>query len=725
MIDKQTVDKILDATDIVDVVGDFVSLRRRGTNWVGLCPFHNDRRPSFYVSRSKQICKCFACGKGGSAVNFLMEHEQFSYVEALRYLAKKYGIEIHERELTDEEREQQTERESMMLINEFALKFFESQLHDTSDGRDIGMAYFTERGMNEESIRKFHLGYSPEHSRALFDAAVKAGFSKKMLFDTGLCIDDHHGGGYDRFRGRVIFPVLNVAGRVVAFGGRTLKNDPAKYVNSPESPVYNKRKELYGLYQAKHAIGLQGKCFIVEGYFDVISMHQAGFENVIATSGTALTEDHIQKIRRFTDKVTELFDGDAAGIHAAMRGVDMLLKHGLNIKVLVLPNPEDPDSFARSHSSSQVQAYIDEHEEDFMAFKTRTLLQDSGNDPIRRSKAISEIVHSIAVIPDPITRAVYAKECSKNFSIDESVILGEINKAVAKEKDEDWRRRTRESARASREAQQQTAIPSTSSTEPADMPPAPSTPPLKANPYEKVERDMIRYIVKYGMCYLCNVLDEQKNQIKCTVTEYCNYELSADLMAFSVPAYAKIFKCAVESIDGFYADLDAFKIKLEIKRNKLKNEAVAEIQKQGYGSSQELVAQEKEIDASIESQLAEEEEDYRKNYLEKRLCSHPDDDIRRISCDFASDSRQLSKIHTQGSSIPTEYSHLALYVPKAIELWKLEVVKVRRQELIKKLTGESPEEQCVTQKEIRALDEQRRLLAKLTGASVVNTSAFR
>lgn len=340
MIDKATVDQIIAAADIVDVVSDFVSLHRRGANFVGLCPFHDEKTPSFYVSRAKGICHCFGCGKGGSPVNFIMEHEQMTYYEALKYLANKYHIEIHERELTDNEKAEQSERESMFIINEFAGQFFEDQLHNTTNGKEIGLPYFYERGFSDETIKSFHLGYSPEGFSALYDASTAKGYNKKFLFDVGLCIEDKHNGGYDRFRGRVMFPVFNVAGKVIAFGGRTLKKDPAKYINSPESVIYKKKNELYGLYQAKGAIVKDGKCFLVEGYTDVISMHQAGIKNVVASSGTSLTDGQIRMIHRFTENVTILYDGDSAGIHASLRGIDMLLAEGLNIKVLLLPDGE-------------------------------------------------------------------------------------------------------------------------------------------------------------------------------------------------------------------------------------------------------------------------------------------------------------------------------------------------------------------------------------------------
>ncbi|MDY6301694.1 MAG: DNA primase, partial [Bacteroidales bacterium] len=407
MIDHNTVQQILDTADIVDVVSDFVALKRRGANWVGLCPFHNDRRPSFWVSQSKGLCKCFACGEGGSAVHFIMKHEQLSYPEALRYLARKYHIDIQEKELTDEEKQAQSEREAMLMLNEWACSYFEQQLHDTQAGRDIGLSYFRGRGFNDATIKEFRLGYSSEGFNDFYQAAIAQGFNPKLLFDVGLCIPDDRG-GRDRFRGRVMFPIMNTAGKIIAFGGRTLRKDKdiAKYVNSPESIIYSKRDVIYGLYQAKREISKQDKCFIVEGYADVISMHQAGFKNVIASSGTALTEGHIHLISRYTKTVTEMFDGDAAGVKAAIRGVDMLLKEGLNIKVLPLPPEDDPDTFVRAHSYVEVEDYIKQNEIDFINFKSSIVLKDAQNDPIKRTAAITDVVKSIAIIPDEIARMV-------------------------------------------------------------------------------------------------------------------------------------------------------------------------------------------------------------------------------------------------------------------------------------------------------------------------------
>ncbi|MDE5625236.1 MAG: DNA primase, partial [Muribaculaceae bacterium] len=434
VIDRETVQRIIDTANIVEVVSDFVSLKRRGANYIGLCPFHNERTPSFSVSPAKGICKCFSCGKGGSPVNFIMEHEQMTYWEALRYLARKYHIEIKEHELTDEERRQQGERQTLLSLNEFAMKHFEERMEATDEGRDIGLSYFRHRGINEAAIKRFHLGFALDKRDDLAQAALKAGYSREALEKTGLCFATDRGELRDRFRGRVIYPVFTIAGKVVAFGGRILTNDKklAKYVNSPESAVYSKSRELYGLYQAKQSIVRNNKCILVEGYMDVISMSQSGIENVVASSGTSLTTGQVRLIHRFTENVTVIYDSDPAGIKASLRGIDLLLAEGLNIKVCLLPQGDDPDSFAQSHTTEEVEGYLAANEVDFIRFKTDILLKDSANDPIARARAVADIVRSIAVIPDEITRNVYIRECSQRFAMDEALLTRQV--AVARTK---------------------------------------------------------------------------------------------------------------------------------------------------------------------------------------------------------------------------------------------------------------------------------------------------
>lgn len=430
------------AADIVDVVGDFVTLRRSGANYKGLCPFHDEKTPSFMVSPAKQVCKCFSCGGGGNVVKFIMQHEQVTYPEALKWLGRKYGIEVREKEQTEEEKATATAREAMFVLNDWARDFFMDTLHNNVDGIAVGMSYFRRRGLRDDIIRKFQLGYSPEQRDAFAVKARAKGFEEKYIEATGLCYRTDDKKLLDRYHGRVIFPVHTVSGRVVAFGGRILNTDNkkvGKYVNSPESEIYSKKRELYGLYIAKQAIVKQDRCYLVEGYLDVISMHQSGVENVVASSGTALTPEQVRLIHRFTDNVTILYDGDAAGIHASLRGIDILLSEGLNIKVLLLPDGEDPDSFAQTHTAEEFRAYIEANETDFIRFKTELLMKDAANDPTRRAGMIRDIVRSIAVIPNDIGRQIYIHELSARLGIEESVIVGEVaaesRKAMEKKKE--------------------------------------------------------------------------------------------------------------------------------------------------------------------------------------------------------------------------------------------------------------------------------------------------
>lgn len=430
MIDQTTVGRILDAAQIVDVVSDFVTLRKRGVNYLGLCPFHNEKTGSFTVSPAKGIFKCFGCGKGGNAVHFIMEHEQLSYVEALKYLAKKYSIEVVERELSTAEIIQQSDRESMFAVNDFAANYFIDMLHHHRDGQSVGLAYFRERSFSDDTILKFQLGYSLDQSDAFYKAATQKGFKSEFLDKTGLCPQRDDGTHYDRFRGRVMFPVHALSGKVVAFGGRTLKKDDkmAKYVNSPESDIYHKSNELYGIFFAKSAIVKADCCFLVEGYTDVISMHQAGIQNVVASSGTSLTPGQIRMIHRFTPNITVLYDGDTAGIKASIRGIDLLLDEGMNVKVVLLPDGEDPDSYARSHNSSDFIDFIEKNQVDFIKFKINLLLKDAGNDPIKKATLVGDVVRSISLIPNKLIATEYIKECSSLLDVDEKLIYNEINK---------------------------------------------------------------------------------------------------------------------------------------------------------------------------------------------------------------------------------------------------------------------------------------------------------
>lgn len=427
MIDQTTIQKIFDAADIYEVVSDFVSLKKRGINYVGCCPFHNEKTGSFTVSPAKGIYKCFGCGKGGNVVNFIMEHEQMSYVEALRYLAARYNILIEEKELSEDEKKEKSERESMLIVTNYAEDFFVDQLFNTDEGKSVGMGYLKHRGLDDETIKKFGLGYNPENWDSFTKSALEKGYKKEFLVKTGLTIESEKG-LFDRFRARVMFPIRDIAGKIIAFGGRIMTNDKksAKYLNSPESEIYHKSRTLYGIYFAKKSIIQQNRCYLVEGYLDVISFHRKGIENTVASSGTSLTIEQIRLIRRLTPNVTIIYDGDAAGIKASLRGIDLVLEEGLNVRVVSLPAGEDPDSFALSHTAEELITYIQEHETDFINFKTKLLLGQAGDDPIEKAKLINDIVRSISLIPDAITRSVYVRETANMMKVEENILFNEI-----------------------------------------------------------------------------------------------------------------------------------------------------------------------------------------------------------------------------------------------------------------------------------------------------------
>ena len=547
MIDRATIDKIMDATNIVDVVGEFVTLRKAGVNYKGLCPFHDDTTPSFMVSPSKQICKCFACGEGGTAINFLMKHEQITYPEALRWLAKKYNIEIQEKELTDEEKQQQSDRESMFIVNEWAMGYFHNLLLNDPDGIAIGKQYFRSRGVRDDIIEKFNLGYAIPKRDALAIAAKNAGYQPEFLVKTGLCIQGEKG-LHDRYAGRVIFPWLNVSGKVVAFGGRLLdsrtKGVQQKYVNSPDSEIYHKERELYGLFQAKKAIAKEDRVYMVEGYTDVIAMHQCGLENVVANSGTALSLHQIKLLRRFTQNITLLYDGDEAGIHAAMRGTDMLLAEGMNLKVLLLPDGDDPDSFARKHTATEFKDYIEQHATDFISFKTR-LTVENVTDPVKRSEAIGGIVKSISVIPDQILRSTYLSELSQRLGIKEQTLLNSMNSQIRKDIEEKEKERER--------AQGQDAADGN------PQPPSRNYVGLHSVDEQtaEIERLLVQTIIRNGEKVIFeDVETDDGDKVNLTVAQYISYDLGADGLAFHDPLHNQVLDEAVahSGEEGFEAE---------------------------------------------------------------------------------------------------------------------------------------------------------------------------
>lgn len=680
MIDQATIDRILDAAQIVDVVSEFVTLRRRGVNYIGLCPFHNEKTPSFSVSPSKGLCKCFSCGKGGNVVHFIMEHEQLSYYEALKWLARKYNIEVKERELTEEEKQASNLRESLFVVNQFASEYFQNVLYNVEEGQRIGMTYLRSRGFRDDIIKKFQLGYSTDNRDALARTAIEKGYKSEFLEKTGLCYRKDDGTLRDRFWGRVIFPVHTLSGKVVAFGGRVLnaatKNVQMKYVNSPESEIYHKSRELYGIYFAKQAMVRQDRCFLVEGYTDVISMHQSGIENVVASSGTALTSDQIRLIHRFTNNITVLYDGDGAGIKASIRGIDMLLEEGMNVKVCLLPDGDDPDSFARKHNATEYQAYINDHEVDFIRFKTDLLIEEAGKDPIKKANLITSIVKSISVIPDSITRNVYIRECSEMLRMEERVLVNAVGKlkeqADENRKKEEQRKEYRARLQAEQQATQQVAV----STPPADAevsgalaslsgadapiesivpgdelppmpeeggvdssyPPAPvednyiSFIPAEGNEEElfyKQEVDLMRMLIRYGEKVMCMAEDEEGKEIPVTVAEYIAEGLHNDSLGFHIALHRRVL-----------------------------NECVAHIHDSGFCA-------------------------------ERYFVSHLDPEVSKLAAEMASDRYVLSKYHSRGQKIVTDEERLYELIPRLLVDFKLNIVTAELNHILKALTTNS------------------------------------
>ena len=534
MIDRPTVDRIMETANIVEVVSEFVSLRKSGANYKGLCPFHNERTPSFYVSPSRGICKCFSCGKGGNPVGFIMEHEQMTYPEALRWLAKKYGIEIKERELSDEEKKQESDRESMFIVNEWAADHFEEMLHENEEGIAIGMQYFRSRGFRDDTISKFRLGFSLSDREALPRLALQKGYKEEYLLKTGVCYKRENDGQLiDRFAGRVIFPWISISGKTVAFGGRKLdqatKGVQQKYVNSPDSEIYHKEQQLYGIFQAKKAIAKENCVYMVEGYTDVISMHQSGIENVVANSGTALSVHQIRILRRFTPNVVLLYDGDEAGIHAAMRGTDMMLGEGMNIKVLLLPDGEDPDSFARKHTAKDFREYVEQHQQDFIDFKIDLMIRGV-SDPIKRAEAVNSIIQSISVIKDQIVRATYINLCVHRLGINEPTIISTLNKFIRSNME--------------KESKGTLSITADTPARPISQPLAPDTPQEQGSTVEKM---IAQLIIKHGGDIIYrDVETEDGEKINLSMAQFISYNLSEDDLQLKNPVYARILEEATE-----------------------------------------------------------------------------------------------------------------------------------------------------------------------------------
>ena len=667
MIDQATIDRIMDAAQIVDVVSEFVTLRRRGVNYIGLCPFHNEKTPSFSVSPAKGLCKCFSCGKGGNAVHFIMEHEQLSYYEALKWLAKKYGIEVKERELSDEEKQAQSVRESLFLINDFANKYFQDILHNHPDGQAIGMSYFRQRGFRDDIIRKFQLGFSTEGRDALAQEAKRRGFNTDYLVKTGLCYTRDDGQLRDRFWGRVMFPVHTLSGKVVAFGGRVLKTDSkvAKYVNSPESEIYHKSHELYGIYFAKQAIVKQDKCFLVEGYTDVISMHQAGVENVVASSGTSLTSGQIRMIHRFTNNITVLYDGDMAGIKASIRGIDMLLEEGMNIKVMLLPDGDDPDSFARKHNATEFQEYIAAHEVDFIRFKTNLLMSDAAGDPFKRATLIADIVKSISVIPEAIVRSEYIKECSQMLHVEEKILVAEVAK-LKKEKTPapQGEKSTNDAqgagitgtAESAQGENPENAEATTAQASPSNW--SPDRGPL----YPK-ELLIVQQLIRYGEKIIFQEKDEEGNMETMRVAEFVTADLQQDELTLTTPLFAQLLQELMQHLDdeGFTA--------------------------------------------------------------ERYFITHANPEYSKLAADLAEDKYQLSKYHSKTQTIVNEADRLHEVVPRLLIDYKMAIVEMELKETMSQLRQPAimgdPTLCMETMARYKQLMETRQMMAKILGDRVI------
>ena len=680
MIDQPTIDRILDAAQIVDVVSEFVTLKKRGVNFVGLCPFHDDKTPSFYVSPAKGLCKCFACGKGGNAVHFIMEHEQMNYPEALRWLAKKYHIEIKERELTNEEKEAQSVRESLFVVNEFARDYFQNILHNHIDGKSIGLTYFRQRGIRDDIVKKFHLGYSTSAKDGLAKEALRKGYKKEFLVKTGLCYEIEDGSIRDRFWGRVIFPWFNISGKILGFGGRVLDNRTKgvsqKYINSPESEIFSKRKELYGIYQAKSAIVKADCVYMVEGYTDVIAMHQCGLENVVANSGTALTEEQIRLLHRFTSNITLLYDGDEAGIKASIRGIDMFLAEGMNIKVLLLPDGDDPDSFARKHNATEFKQYIQEHEENFIRFKTNLLLKDTQNDPIKRAGLIADMARSIGLIPNEIIRYACLKECATILNVDEQIILNEIKKIVQQRKDEYIEKRKKEQEEAEKAQILQTTptqenVPDDGLIPPPPFPSEEAYLPPSDNylpqtgwdklPFYTKEKQLIKVLIRYGERIVCYLEDDDGNETPFTVTEYIQTDLGQDDIQFHDPTHRKLL-----------------------------NEAVAHLHDTNFCA-------------------------------ERYFLTHPEPAISRLAADMLSERYRLSKSNEQ--ALVKDEERLHELVPRLLIDFKLSILEEDMKQTIQQLNlpevAKDPQRAMEVMKHYKRLTETLKEMAKRAGDRVI------
>ncbi|MDE6207653.1 MAG: DNA primase [Muribaculaceae bacterium] len=734
LIDRETVQRILDAADIVDVVSDFVKLRRSGANYIGLCPFHNERTPSFSVNKARNICKCFSCGKGGGPVNFIMEHEQMTYAEALRYLARKYNIEIVERELSDAERQAQSHREALMAVNAFALEHFKKRLREHADGQEIAIPYLRHRGLSDAMIERFHIGYALERSNDLLDAARTAGYRDENLIETGLeSRSERDGRLHDRFRGRVIFPIHSLSGRVVGFGGRTMRTDKdvAKYVNSPESEIYHKKHELYGLYQARSAIARRNKCIMVEGYLDVISMHQAGVENVVASSGTSLTEEQVRVIHRFTENVTLIYDADAAGIKASLRGINLLLAEKMRVKVLALPPGDDPDSFAQSHSSSEVEQYLADNEVDIIAFMVSKLMAGvDPKDPTARAQIVNEVLKTVAYVDEPVMRQEYIAQCSRLLGIPEEVLVPQLNIFITRRLDDQFKERQREKARASVQQAARTS-PATDTSgadsqpgsisganavdgtgEPSGGAPAVTVPAevnlvdepllnLDTNRLKPYETMLAQYIVRYGLLAIPVKVERpaddasavpQTEVVHMLVYDYIKSSLEEDGQDFTYGPY-KALDVAFSAIrnDLWPAEHDRRLAELEVECAD-RIEAAREEVRQRAMSMADLEKQEAIIQQEVAEYHEAAIEEFDMVFGQAQLINSADSDVRAVTNELLPERYTLSRIYEKGRRIESEQDQLGILVPRAVRELRSAIVSGIIKDLSDRLATLAPED---------------------------------
>ncbi len=747
MIDPATVDRIKNTADIVEVVSDYVHLIRRGANYMGLCPFHNERTPSFSVNKQRNFCYCFSCKKGGSPINFIMEKEGLSYHEALLHLAKKYGIEVKERELTDEERERQSAREAMFVANEWAMRKMESDMTGTDEGRDVGLQYFTQRGVTDSAMKAFHLGYALDRGNALTEAAAKAGFDLNVLKKLGLIGTSQQGHDYDRFRGRVIFPILNTAGKVIAFGGRDLKGGLAKYINSPESDLYKKSNELYGIFQAKSSIVKENKCFLVEGYMDVIGMWQSGMRNVVASSGTALTDGQIAMIHRFTENITLIYDGDAAGIKASLRGIDMLLSHKLNVKLLLLPDGDDPDSFARKHTPEEFKEYVAAHETDIIRYKAEVLLDTVKNDPRNRIAAINSVVESIAHIPDQVSRDVYVQECGAILGIAESTIAKAVAKAraalVEKIKKERTRRNfpintsvngeTSETSAPIETSEAQTEAPAENVKSGTDVKSdwkERKADVVSTHPLYPLEQTVIKYCVRYAFLNFCTYEEDvedgaegEKRLVSLDVLDFVREELADSNLSFTVELFNRIFNLLQEMRPSFEKYIDERMAEVDANLDKERQEGYARIGESNL-SMEEIGREEQKLEDAISIKREEALREYSKEYPGRVLGSHEDAEVRRITFELVFEKYHLSNIYLKDGVTELEEDKLNILLVRAIDEWKNELINLRIKELLKQfheIAGKgNPEEEQRIQLELSSLMATRAEMAKYIGERILS-----